>query len=212
MARVEKTCANCGDTFVAEGKSIARAKFCENCKSGGKKPIERGSKPKTKACSKCGEDMPLTSMYTECANCRPPAEHTKVKPCKLCAKLGKPCKRHRDGPVRITRGPAQQYPATPSADETPHLDDTKPQPQFLPGYEKSPEEIEKLRTSFPLPGAMPTGSLRHTEKSSDYFADPWDCQKCRDHMHTCDFHAGMEADGKTPPKQGSRAPISNNQF
>lgn len=135
VARVEKTCANCGDTFVAEGKSIARAKFCENCKSSGKKPIERGSEPKT-----------------------------------------------------------------------------KPQPQFLPGYEKSPEEIEKLRTSFPLPGAIPTGSLRHTEKSSDDFADPWDCQKCRDHMHTCDFHAGMEADGKTPPKQGSRAPISNNQF
>jgi len=224
IARVEKTCAGCGDTFVAEGKSIARAKFCSNCRAGGKPAnasTASGSEPvlagpttskHTKACTKCGDDMPATSMYTECANCRPPKDKSKVKPCKLCTKLGKPCKRHRDGPVRITRGPAQQYPATPSADETPHLDDTKPQPQFLPGYEKSPEEIEKLRTSFPLPGAMPTGSLRHTEKSSDDFADPWDCQKCRDHMHTCDFHAGMEADGKTPPKQGSRAPISNNQF
>lgn len=212
-----KTCAGCGNTFVAEGRSIARAKFCADCKTTNHKtPAPAGTKPNTKACTKCGDDMPATSMYTECARCRPPRVNTKIKPCKLCTKLGRPCKRHRDGPVRTTR-PADTTAAIADAMATTVnraaevIRDTARQvkPTFLPGYEKTPEEIEAARPRVSVPTEpAPTHTPGMKRLSSPDFDDPWNCQKCRDNMHICDFHAGMEADGSKPPTRSGLPPAS----
>lgn len=81
-----------------------------------------------------------------------------------------------------------------------------PAPEFLPGYEKTPEEIEALRPR-PVIEPAPRHSPGMQRRSDNAFADPWNCQKCRDHLHICDFHAGMEADGKRPPV--GKPPISS---
>lgn len=136
--------------------------------------------PRTKPCGQCGDDMPATSMYDKCANCRPAKTHEKEKTCKLCTKLGHMCKRHRNGEVKVTQ----------------------PASKFLPGFEKTPEEIEALRPKATnLPGeSVPSGGVRSAQHTSGDFVDRWNCQMCRDGKQLCTLHTGMEADGKQPPR------------
>lgn len=79
-------------------------------------------------------------------------------------------------------------------------------PQFMPGHEKTPEEIEQWRPktfNVPTDSEMP----KHTpsERVASDFADPWNCQMCRDLSKVCDFHQRMEDSGSRPPKTGGRA-------
>lgn len=148
------------------------------------KTIDRkpANTPKTveKTCGGCGDTFIATGK-----------EISKRKYCDTCRANGG-SKQTKAG-AKPGRGPAVEYPQPPT-EPAPTMT-----PQFLPGYEKTPEEIEALRTSFPIEPAPTHGQMINPKLSSSNFADPWDCQKCRDHLHVCDFHASMEADGKRPP-------------
>lgn len=181
---IDKVCDDCGNPFTASGAGMNRRRYCDDC--------------------------------------RAKRANTKIKPCKVCEKLGKPCKRHRDGPVRTVRPPMmaitpekRQQIAGSIGEAAERISEKVreaaknlqvPAPEFLPGYEKTPEEIEALRPR-PVIEPVPRHSPDMQRRSDNAFADPWNCQKCRDHLHICDFHAGMEADGKRPPV--GKPPISS---
>lgn len=92
--------------------------------------------------------------------------------------------------------------------EPAHIDRLGVTPKFLPGHEKTPEEIESLRPKdVGFKPIVPTDRdiarlapppVFGQKKTSD-FEDPWNCQACRDYEQICQLHKAMEADGKKPP-------------
>ncbi len=174
---VEKICMDCGSPFIASGKEIAKRKRCDSCRDKSKKRIV-GIGNNKKACTKCGNEMPLTSLYKECANCRPVRVKPSKPPCKLCVKFGTRCKRHRDGPVKTT----------------------KPAAEFLPGHEKSAEELETIRRNYPdsMPKHNPQMAAATFGPTEN---DPWDCALCREKGSRCRLHYKMEEAGSEPPKR-----------
>lgn len=85
------------------------------------------------------------------------------------------------------------------------------EPAFLPGFEKSDEELESWKprefpTPTPVPNVnkgFPTDSAKveamMDEQRAD-FDDPWNCGMCRNAGALCLMHEKMTADGKVPPK------------
>ena len=41
--------------------------------------------------------------------------------------------------------------------------------------------------------------MKKPKATGSEFVDRWDCQRCRDYQKTCDLHAKLEVEGKTPP-------------
>lgn len=74
-----------------------------------------------------------------------------------------------------------------------------PKPVFLPGHEKTPEEIESWR---PKPANTDDSPVKYadTDIPASDFTDPWDCDACRRRSHLCPLHQSLSDDGKTPPK------------
>jgi hypothetical protein len=95
-----------------------------------------------------------------------------------------------------------------------------PEPEFMPGYEKSPEELASWQPkmtggSEPIPQRKdPHHEDRiEVEKVMDEqranFDNPWDCSVCQNAGALCDLHEKMQADGKSPPKFKNVGSASN---
>lgn len=143
-----------------------------------------------KDCADCGTTFHATGagMHKRkyCDDCRAKRARDKV-----ARKTSK--QRDKNGPIVITKPPTTQ--------QSDHLlQATKNvEPEFLPGYEKTPEEIEALR-----PIAPPEPAPKH---NPDMFATPkggfkntWNCANCAMLGRLCHLHARMDMDGETPQK------------
>lgn len=79
-------------------------------------------------------------------------------------------------------------------------------PQFMPGHEKTPEEIEAWRPKpLNLPESMPSLVSKASGPTSD-FTDPWNCEACRRREHLCPLHQSMSDDGSVPPARSKGRP------
>ena len=80
------------------------------------------------------------------------------------------------------------------------------EPQFLPGHEKTAEEIESWRPKISVPADRDKSAYgAGSTTSSTNFTDPWDCDACRRRSHLCPLHQTMTGDGATPQrKKGKR--------
>ncbi len=140
--------------------------------------------PEERTCEICGDD--ISDLYKTAKICR--KEECRREKNRQYARDY--WRKHEEGkpkstitrPVVIKRQPTQPK-----------------QPEFLPGYEKSPEEVEELRPkAFNLPESLPQPGVSKIVISSD-FPDPWDCGRCRTAEKLCSLHQSMEDDGLEPP-------------
>jgi len=102
----------------------------------------------------------------------------------------------KNGPVVVTKPKARQ-----------ETSPTPVTPQFMPGHEKSPEEIEAWRPkSSNLPESMPAHGSLHKQQTASTFDDVWNCAACRSDEKLCNLHQRMTDDGSVPPVKSAGQP------
>ena len=134
---------------------------------------------------------------------RPPKEKP-VKECKLCARLGHPCKRHSNGPVVVkkARGDFRSNERSWENQQKsmPKTGANGPQPDGMWWCIHHKDWQPHRSPECPLLEDKPEGSVRVSDEQAAQFTDPWDCGRCREEHKVCKFHRSMEASGHTPPK------------
>lgn len=147
---------------------------------------------KMKRCEFCGDDISHLPGNNRKACLKPECAKAQKKQYmdRWLAKQPKKAAKSKSGPI-----PQQE--ATPAPVT----------PQFMPGHEKTPEEIEAWRPKpFNLPESTPSLGAARLEQLTSDFTDPWNCEACRRRDHLCPLHQSMSDDGSVPPSKSKGRP------
>ena len=154
--------------------------------------------PESKACLVCGTPFKparydsrfcskkCTTKYHNQKN-RKKTKLAKIAP-EVEVKWCKHCKAH-------TTHDSAHHPQPPVKAEVPKP--LNPGPEFHPGFEKTPEELKTWKPPKAIIERR-DGTRQEVAKPGE-FADPWNCEMCRNAGDLCDMHAKMQAEGKQPP-------------